>query len=82
MLSTKTARVDRTQKLPVYARERIAHVWLVDPRDRTVEVFRLGEGGYLLSKTWGGEDGEVVLEPFDAVSMPSTALWGRRRRAT
>jgi len=82
VLSTKTARVDRTQKLPIYARERIAHVWLVDPRDRTVEVFRLGDGGYLLSKTWGGENGEVVLEPFDAVSMPSTALWGRRRRAT
>src|SRR5579871_948644 len=38
ILSESTARIDRTRKLPIYARERIPHVWLVDPRDRTVEV--------------------------------------------
>ena len=34
ILSTSTARVDRIKKVPVYAREGVGFVWLVDPRDR------------------------------------------------
>jgi Uma2 family endonuclease len=79
ILSTGTARLDRTQKLPIYAREGIPHVWLVDPRDRTVEVFRLGPDGYVLTKSWGGEDAPAELEPFGALSIPPAAFWGRRR---
>lgn len=79
ILSASTARLDRTRKLPIYARERIAHVWLVDPRDRTVEVFRLGPEGYVLAKSWGGEEEAAELEPFDALPLPPSAIWGRRR---
>ena len=65
------------KKMPIYARERVAHVWLVDPRDRTVEVFRLEGPRYSLVGTSGGEELPFVLEPFDAVPIPPTALWGR-----
>src|SRR5262245_35621819 len=40
ILSASTARVDRMKKVPIFARERVPHVWIVDPRDRTVEVLR------------------------------------------
>jgi Uma2 family endonuclease len=79
ILSPRTARVDRTQKMPIYARERIRHVWIVDPRDRLVEVFRLDEAHYVLLGTWGGGDDAVALEPFEAVPIAPQMLWGRRR---
>lgn len=78
VLSTSTARVDRTKKMPVYAREGIGHVWIVDPRDRTVEVFRLGPEGYVLLQTWASDEDPAVLEPFGAVPIPPAAMWGRR----
>ena len=31
VLSPSTAASDRAEKMPIYARERVAHVWLVDP---------------------------------------------------
>ncbi len=80
VLSSSTARVDRVRKMPVYAREKIAHVWLVDPRDRTVEVFRLGADGYVLVQTWGSEDEPARLEPFDAVPIAPASFWGKQRR--
>lgn len=76
ILSESTARVDRVRKLPIYAREKVPHVWLVDPRDRTVEVFRLGPEGYVLATTWGG-DAPASLEPFAAVAIPPSAFWGK-----
>src|SRR5579883_556917 len=39
-LSPSTAAIDRGEKMPVYLRERVAHVWLVDPAAKTHEVFR------------------------------------------
>jgi hypothetical protein len=31
--------VDRVEKLPVYARAGVGHLWLVDPVMRTLEAF-------------------------------------------
>lgn len=81
VLSASTARVDRIKKMPVYAREGIPHVWIVDPRDRTVEVYRLSADGYLQVATWGGEEESARLEPFDALPAPPAAFWGKRREA-
>lgn len=75
VLSPGTLRVDRMKKMPIYARERVGHVWLVDPRERTVEVFRHGGGGYVLVGTYGGDEG-LSAEPFEAASIPPAFLWG------
>jgi Uma2 family endonuclease len=40
VLSPSTAATDRTAKLRIYAREQVAHVWLVDPDARTLEAYR------------------------------------------
>lgn len=81
ILSPSTARLDRTKKIAVYARERVAHVWRVDPRDRTVEVLRLGSEGYVIAQTWAGEEGTATLEPFAELPLSASAFWGRRRAA-
>jgi Uma2 family endonuclease len=73
VLSPSRARFDRGAKLPVYAREGVAHVWLVDPSARTLEVLRLDGDGYRLVGTWGDDD-TALLEPFNAVPFELRVL--------
>ena len=74
VLSPSTARRDRTLKLEIYRREKVAHVWLVDPRARTVEVLRRTDDGWLLVATWA-DDAKVRAEPFDAIELDLGVLW-------
>ncbi|MBI5490479.1 MAG: Uma2 family endonuclease [Deltaproteobacteria bacterium] len=74
VVSPGTARLDRVRKLPIYARQGVAHVWLVDPRAHTVEVFRLQEAQWLLVATFGEGD-KMRAEPFAAVEIPLASLW-------
>jgi len=55
VLSSPTGGLDRAHKVPLYAREGIAHVWLVDPTNRTLEVFRLDGNTYRLVATHAGD---------------------------
>ncbi len=41
ILSPSTARTDRALKMPIYAREGVAHLWLVDSDAHTLEIYRL-----------------------------------------
>ena len=76
VLSPSTEAVDRADKLPIFARERVPHVWLVDPIVQTLEVFRLdGETSRTIA-TWRG-DAVVRAEPFDAVELELSSLWAR-----
>ena len=74
VLSPSTAKLDRTRKREIYAREGIAHVWLVDPDMRTLEVFQLHEGQWVERGTWSG-DARVRAEPFEALELELGALW-------
>jgi Uma2 family endonuclease len=74
VLSRSTEAVDRTEKLPVYAREGTRHVWLVNPTEKTLEVFRLEESRYLLVNV-SHEDARVRAEPFDAIDLDLGLLW-------
>ena len=76
VLSPSTALKDRTLKLPIYANEGVRHVWLVNPTERSIEVFRLDGEGYRLATVVGGETNARV-EPFDAVELELGALWLR-----
>ena len=67
-------RIDRERKLPINARERVSHVWLVNPLERMVEVFRLDGDGYRLVVTRGCTD-RVRLERFAAIEIELEALW-------
>lgn len=76
VLSPSTAKIDRVDKLPIYARAGITHVWLVDPLLKTLEGLRLDSAGYRLLGTWFGET-KVRIEPFDAIELELSALWSK-----
>jgi Uma2 family endonuclease len=72
VLSPSTASDDRTLKLPLYASTGVAHVWLIDPAVRTIEVYESIDGRPTLFAT--ARDADVVrLAPFDAEL--SLATW-------
>ncbi|MFH2010708.1 MAG: Uma2 family endonuclease [bacterium] len=68
VISPSTERLDRGEKLEIYRREQVAHVWLVSPLARTVEVLRLTGEGFLLAVVHA-VPGPVRAEPFDAVEL-------------
>ncbi|MEL7305296.1 MAG: Uma2 family endonuclease [Myxococcota bacterium] len=77
VLSPSTARFDRTRKMESYARERVKHLWLIDPREKTLEVLRLDAGRWTVVKNYGDAEGHTLIraEPFDAVAMDLRLLW-------
>lgn len=52
---------DRREKKQVYQIGGVAEYWIVDPRTRTVEVYQLEKGTFLLIGQYGA--GEVVRSP-------------------
>ncbi len=64
VLSPRTARVDRVKKLPRYIAEGVAHVWLVDPDQRFVEVFAAVDGRPVLIAS-ADTDAKAALPPFE-----------------
>lgn len=74
ILSPSTARVDRVDKLPIYASQGVSHIWLVDPDLRTLEAYENHDGRWLLLATLQ-DDAEVRLPPFDAVGFSLAGLW-------
>ena len=74
VLSSSTEALDRGKKLQIYAREQVAHVWLVNPTLQTLEVLSLESERWALTATYEG-DTQVRAEPFDAVEIELRALW-------
>jgi Uma2 family endonuclease len=75
VLSPSTMRFDRATKLPIYAREGVGHVWLLDPVARTLEILRLHEGNWLIAGVHENGD-KVRAEPFEAVEIDLALIWG------
>ncbi len=74
VLSISTRRHDLHEKRPVYAREGVGHLWLIDPADRTLEAFELHEGQWLLIAS-AKDDDPVSIRPFDAITFSLGDLW-------
>jgi len=75
VIAPSTERIDRVRKLPIYARDRVEHAWLINPQTKTLEVFRRAEDGWILLFTHGGDE-SVQAEPFEAIAIELPALWG------
>jgi Uma2 family endonuclease len=60
----------------IFRRERVGHVWLIDPRLETLEVYRLEGERYSLLDTHE-RGARVRAEPFDAIELDLAALWAR-----
>ncbi len=76
VLSPSTRKLDRAEKLPVYARERVQYVWLIDPLAHSLEVLRLDGATYRIVGTHFDEE-KVRAEPFDAIELDLAVLWSR-----
>jgi Uma2 family endonuclease len=74
VISPSTQKLDRTRKLPKYARAGVRHAWVVDPVARTLEVLRLEGDKYLIHATFA-DDARVRAEPFDAIELELAVLW-------
>ncbi|HXU44977.1 MAG TPA: Uma2 family endonuclease [Thermoanaerobaculia bacterium] len=79
ILSPSTRRFDRSTKLPLFAREGVGHAWVIDPKAQTLEVLRLHEGRWLIVAVHEGR-GPVRAEPFDALELDLSLIWGEADR--
>jgi Uma2 family endonuclease len=74
ILSERTRSRDKGQKMRIYAREGVQHVWHVDPLARTLDIFRLREDQWLLVHSFAGEE-TVRAEPFEAIGLELALVW-------
>lgn len=74
IISPSTSAIDRGRKMRVYAREGVAHLWIVDPNLRTLETYRLEQGRWVVAGAYGGAE-ETRAEPFDAVGLDMARWW-------
>ena len=80
VLSPSTARIDRTDKLAIYAAHGVKHCWLVDPDARTLEVMALTGDKWLLAATFKDDD-PVSAPPFEVHTFALDVLWPEDERA-
>jgi hypothetical protein len=74
VLSPSTQATDRTDKLAIYAAHGVGHCWYVDPIARTLEVFALTGGKWLIAATFKDAD-PVTAPPFEVHTFPLDVLW-------
>ncbi|HEY3496529.1 MAG TPA: Uma2 family endonuclease [Polyangiaceae bacterium] len=74
VLSPGTEGIDRAEKVPIYAREGVGHVWLSDPALRTLELLKLDGTSYRILTTVRGS-ARVRAEPFEAIELELELLW-------
>ena len=74
ILSPSTAHLDRAQKMPLYAKNGIPYLWLIDPDIKTLEAYELIKGKWTLLEILD-EDKMVSVAPFDATAFSLALLW-------
>lgn len=74
VLSASTEARDRHEKMPIYARERVRHAWLLDPLARSLEVYALAGRAFEKLGVYRGND-RVRAAPFEEIELDLAALW-------
>lgn len=74
ILSPSTCELDRRRKLPAYALHGVTWLWLIDPAERTLEVFRSGHERWVRIESWRGDD-SIRAVPFDPVEIALSSFW-------
>jgi Uma2 family endonuclease len=74
VLSASTEKLDRGKKLRIYAREGVAHAWLVDPLAHTLEVMSLEAARWTQLGRYEGQ-AKVRAAPFEAIELELGTLW-------
>jgi Uma2 family endonuclease len=74
VLSPGSARFDRKKKMPLYGDVGVRNAWLLDPVERTLEIYRLVDAHWSLLATFSDEE-RVRAEPFEAIELDLGLLW-------
>jgi Uma2 family endonuclease len=78
VLSPSTARYDRTTKLRAYERAGVPEVWLIDPTERNVTIYRIAAGRYTQPVVLEFE-GRTAITAIPGVSIDWDRLLVRTR---
>ncbi len=62
ILSPSTRKLDRADKMRLYAIYGVPHYWIIDPDEETFEVFALNEGHYVLKTVLDRKDSYIADE--------------------
>jgi len=74
VLSPGNVRTDRKDKFKLYAEGKVRYYWIVDPRTRTIEAYRLRAGKFTGRVRGSGSD-IIQLPPFSNLKIPLAKLW-------
>jgi Uma2 family endonuclease len=74
VLSPSTVRVDRVKKMPKYAQAGVPFLWMIDPANKALDVFKLESGKWVLASSYV-EDDKVHAEPFQEMELELALLW-------
>jgi Uma2 family endonuclease len=76
VLSPGTAKKDRFTKMGIYRESPdVRHVWLVDPLNKTLEVFGRQESGAWTTLSFFAANETVRAEPFPQAEFDLAGLW-------
>ncbi|MGH7176092.1 MAG: Uma2 family endonuclease [Tepidisphaeraceae bacterium] len=74
VLSPSSVSTDRKHKFKLYASGKVTYYWIVDPRQHTIEAYRLKAAKYVGRVRGSGTD-VVRLPPFLKLDIPLAKLW-------
>jgi Uma2 family endonuclease len=74
VLSPSSITTDRKDKFKLYAAGKVKNYWIVDPKQRTIEAYRLSGGKYV-GGVRGSRTDAVALPPFKDLKIPLGKLW-------
>ncbi|MBF0099990.1 MAG: Uma2 family endonuclease [Desulfobacterales bacterium] len=74
VLSPSTEKTDRARKMPIYAQFQVGHLWLIDPIEKILEIFKLIHNQWTVLSIYA-EDDKVKGEPFQEIDIDLKNLW-------
>lgn len=74
VLSPSTEKYDKGDKLRIYAHYNVAYIWFVDPRVKSLEVFKRQDKDWVLKHAFYEND-DICAPPFDAITFKLGLLW-------
>jgi Uma2 family endonuclease len=77
IISPSSSITDRKQKFKQYEKGKVVHYWIVDPKAKTLEGYKLTAGKYRLISQ-GKDDDVIQLPPFPKLDIQMGKLWWRR----
>ncbi|MBF0224218.1 MAG: Uma2 family endonuclease [Desulfobacterales bacterium] len=74
VLSPSTEKTDRAKKMPIYAQFGVPYLWIINPIEKTLEIFKLSGKQWIVLAIYA-EDDKFRDEPFQEIEIDLQNLW-------